>query len=52
MDDISLDRILCLEMDAEIQEDIDTDDFSYLDIVLGDDLNNPIYDTDDEDEIY
>ena len=48
--DLNLDQILCLEMDAEIQENADTDDFSYLDYVMGDDLDDPKYDTEDDDD--
>ena len=43
MPDENLDIMLFIEMDVEDMEDAETVDYSYLDAVFGDDLENPIY---------
>ena len=45
----TLDNILFLEMDVEAAMDAELADYSYLDNIMGDDLNNPIYNTADTD---
>lgn len=43
MENSNLDTILFLEMDVEAFEDAEVADYSYLDTVFGDDLENPVY---------
>ena len=40
---VNLDSMLCLEMDVEAVEDIMNADYSYIDNVIGDDLDNEKY---------
>lgn len=54
---VNLDSMLCLEMDVEAVEDVMNADYSYIDNVIRDDLDNEKYhnfsdeDDDYEDEI-
>ena len=52
---VNLDSMLCLEMDVEAIEDTMNADYSYIDNVIGDDLDNEKYhnfsDDNYEDEI-
>ena len=40
---VNLDSMLCLEMDVEAVEDVMNADYSYIDNVIGDDLDNEKY---------
>ena len=50
---VNLDSMLCLEMDVEAVEDIMNADYSYIDNVIGDDIDNEKYHNfSDEDDDY